>query len=95
MSEIKYPTCHLDHQFFLQLVWNHISLLSSAKGKKKVHEEKVQVSAVRYDSNMTKGLCYVARSLLNQKKNISTFWFTYIYTFMKEKVKPFCCKINN
>jgi hypothetical protein len=82
MSEIKYPTCHLDHQFFLQLVWNHISLLSSAKGKKKVHEEKVQVSAVRYDSNMTKGLCYVARSLLNQKKkhiNILVYIHIYIY----------------
>jgi hypothetical protein len=36
--------------------------------KKKGHEEKVQVSAIRYDSNMTKGLCYVAQSLLNQKK---------------------------
>lgn len=82
MSEIKYPTCHLDHQFFLQLVWNHISLLSSAKGKKKVHEEKVQVSAIRYDSNMTKGLCYVARSLLNQKKkhiNILVCIHIYIY----------------
>ena len=82
MSEIKYPTCHLDHQFFLQLVWNHISLLSSAKGKKKVHEEKVQVSAVRYDSNMTKELCYVARSLLNQKKkhiNILVYIHIYIY----------------
>jgi len=82
MSEIEYPTCHLDHQFFLQLVWNHISLLSSAKGKKKGHEEKVQVSAIRYDSNMTKGLCYVAQSLLNQKKkhiNILVYIHIYIY----------------